>query len=262
MSEKIDKIQKIIEESGNSFHYEVIKYFENKEWRVLVSPYYNDYSSDKAKEVDIIVQKDFPVKDHWGKVLGFTRLNLFIECKYINHSVVFWFHKKDNLKAEEKIVSETSLKRFINNSSISKHHHYYVEEVAKLFSSNSNREDVIFKAISQCLNSMVYFRRNTRDLFPDTNSRASFKKILKTINYPLIIHKNPNNLYRIFNSGYQEIDENFLLEINYSYIDNEKRSQSEYFLIDVVNFEKMDSFIEKILEKDMEVICNNLSYAS
>lgn len=54
MNEKSrDKIQKIIEASGNNFHSNVISLLREKQWNVLISPYYNDYASDKAREIDI-----------------------------------------------------------------------------------------------------------------------------------------------------------------------------------------------------------------
>ena len=57
MNEKSrDKIQEIIEASGNNFHASVIKFLREKEWFVLISPYYNDYATDKAREIDILIR--------------------------------------------------------------------------------------------------------------------------------------------------------------------------------------------------------------
>lgn len=53
-----DKIQEIIEGSGNNFHASVIKFLREKEWTVLISPYYNYYATDKAREIDEIVEHD------------------------------------------------------------------------------------------------------------------------------------------------------------------------------------------------------------
>ena len=50
-------IKTIVEESGNSFHCKVARYLKEKEWTILVSPYYMDSATDKPREIDIVAQK-------------------------------------------------------------------------------------------------------------------------------------------------------------------------------------------------------------
>ena len=49
------------------------------------------------------------------------------------------------------------------------------------------------------------------------------------------------------------IDGNFQLEVNYAYLDDQKNNRTEYFLIDMVDFEKLDTFLS-ILESDKDAI--------
>jgi hypothetical protein len=56
----------------------------------------------------------------------------------------------------------------------------------------------------------------------------------------------------------QAIDDNFQLEVNYAYMNSEKNQRTEYFLIDIVNFTKLDSFLE-VIETDVGAIFSYLS---
>ena len=54
---ELDEVNSIIQGSGNSFHCKVTNYFKEKGWTTLVSPYYMDSSSNKPREIDLIVEK-------------------------------------------------------------------------------------------------------------------------------------------------------------------------------------------------------------
>ena len=49
------------------------------------------------------------------------------------------------------------------------------------------------------------------------------------------------------------MDGNFQLEVNYAYIDNQNNRKSEYFLIDVIDFNNLDDFM-KVLEGDKNIM--------
>ena len=49
------------------------------------------------------------------------------------------------------------------------------------------------------------------------------------------------------------ITENFQLEVNYAYLSSEGASKTEYFLIDILNLDLFDGFLEKI-EKDTQLV--------
>ena len=252
MNEKSrDKVQEIIDASGNNFHSNVIKLLREKEWNVLISPYYNDYATDKAREIDIIAEKPFEVTGSFGKTKGWLNVRFIIECKYINSETIFWFDAKDKKRAEERVVRDTSLRK--DNHHTQKHHYMQNERVAKLFSSEKSKDlsnEPIYKAINQSLNAMIYFRHGT----PITRQD---RYILKTICYPIIIL---NDFKKIFSvdigeGNYSSIKDNFFqLKINYAYLNTNKQNMNEYFLIDVIDFSHLNDFLNDTLTKDIEAI--------
>lgn len=238
-------IENLIKISGNNLHCKVLNHLKRKEWTVLISPYYNDNVSDKPREIDLIAEKEFPIVPFGGTYQG-EKINvkLFIECKYLpkEKEIVFWFHEKDTNKAEKLITSKTSLTK---TSGYTAKHHYLSKNnrVAKLFATNGYtgkdvERDPFYRALNQSLNAMVYYRRGT------------------SFNYPIIICNNFNKLYKVdiesINTP-EEINEHFQLEVNYAYIDTNKKDRNEYFLIDVVNYEEIDSFLE-IIQADVKAI--------
>lgn len=248
-----DKIQEIIEASGNNFHSKVVNFLREKEWSVLISPYYNDYASDKAREIDIIAEKPFEVKvkNIYGKTKEWLNIRFIIECKYINTETVFWFDAKDIKRAEERVVRDTPLRE--NNSYTQKHHYLTGKRVAKLFSSKKDKDlsnELIYKAINQSLNAMIYFRYKHPMLLQE-------RRILRTVCYPIIILNDFKKIFsvNIGESKYSNIvDKFFQLEINYAYLDTDKNNMNEYFLIDVVDFSHMDDFLSEIQTNDIVAI--------
>ena len=253
MNEKAkDKIQELIEASGNNFHSNVIKFLREKEWNVLISPYYNDNASDKAREIDIIAEKAFEVKDSlFGRTKGWLNVRFIIECKYINSETVFWFDAKDKKKAEEMLIRNTPLKK--DNMYTQEHHYMTDDSVAKLFSSEKSKDlsnEPIYKAINQSLNAMIYFRHE-----PPIQRKHS--PMLRTVCYPVIILNAFGKVFsvNIGESSYSNIkDKFFQLEVNYAYLDSSKKNMKEYFLIDVVNFSYLDDFLNEIQTKDVEAM--------
>jgi len=80
--------------------------------------------------------------------------------------------------------------------------------------------------------------------------------IRKTINYPVIVCNSFENLYRVeidTDADPSNITANFQLEVNYAYIISNGSNINEYFLIDVLNFDLFDSFLE-IIEVDAGLI--------
>jgi len=246
-----DKIKEIIEESGNTFHSNVITFLREKGWTVLVSPYYNDNVSDKAREIDILAEKPFEVKDYFNKLIGTVNVRFIIECKYVNSETIFWFDTKDLVKAETWVIRNTPLIK--ENMYTQQHHYMDTGNVAKLFSSERGKDlsnELIYKAINQSLNAMIYFRHDTSIIPRD-------RRVLKTVSYPIIILNNFDKTYRIDigENSYSKItDSSFQLEINYAYLDSDKKNKNEYFLIDVINFYHLDDFINEKVTKDIEAI--------
>jgi len=265
----LDSIKDIINRSGNNFHYQVVKFLREKGWSLLVSPYYTDNVTDKPREIDIIAEKAFDIKDPFMDCwYGTLNVKLFIECKYINSDIVFWLDDRDKNKIIEKIVADSPLKPPSQNITINEHRYLNAEKVAKLFASGKNNEnnDVIYKALNQNLNALVYYR-NKSD-FSMVPERKGWKvNILHKLNYPLIVCNNFNNFYSV-DTGYLQgepkgIINNFQLEVNYAYLHitppGGQFRRIEYFLMDVINFEKFDDFLNEIQEKDIRIISDTIS---
>jgi len=255
---KKDKVNELIEKSGNNFHYQVVNFLRNKDWFVSISPYYNDNMTGKPREIDIVAEKEFDVKKEFGRFKGTLNVKLFIECKYINKPTVFWFDKRDKEKAIKRIVRDTPLKLPNQNNWINEHHYLEGDKVAKLFASYLDKaqdNEPIYKALSQSLNAMVYYRSN-HSIIPDEKLKGN---TLKNLKYPLIICNSFKNFFEINSTdsrGYSEVNDNFQLEINYAYLDNDKHTITDYFLIDIIGFEdkKFDAFLEKLEQADIKMI--------
>lgn len=255
----IDKAKKIIERSGNSFHCKVIDYFKINGWHFLISPYYTDNVSNKPREIDLIVEKAFQYSDTWENVHGSINVKLFIECKYIPQVNVLWFDNKDLVRTS-KVVSNI-MGRF--GKDIYKNNHRYLvnrDRVAKLFAGENNREvenEVIYKALNQCLNAMVY-HRHTGSIIPDRIDLRRNPDVIGTIHYPVIVCNSFNKFFRTdigTNDDPVPINNNFQLEVNYAYMDFNRKQRNEFFLIDLLDFTQLDDFLE-IIEDDVVLIRN------
>jgi hypothetical protein len=248
MSQAMDKVKAIITQSGNTFHCKVLKYLHDKGWTVLISPYYNDNVSSKPREIDLIAEKAFDAKDRFRGFFGTVNVKLFVECKYISQKTVFWFHDKDKQKAEELVTQTTPLPP--DNTYTAKHHYLgEVDRVAKLFSDEQKKSaesEIFYKALNQSLNAMVYYR-NRESIIKLPKGGKDY--ILRTVNYPVIVCNSFENLYRVeidTDADPSNITENFQLEVNYAYMTPNGSNINEYFLIDILNFDLFDNFLEKI----------------
>ena len=250
---EMEAIKKIIHESGNNFHCKVLKHLKENGWYTLVSPYYTDFVTDKPREIDIVAEKSFSENSYMTK--GNLNVKLYIECKYISQDMVFWFSDKDNYKAKKWVLDNTPI---TENNIYFKKHHYNNEsnnKVAKLFASNTKKQvenETIYKAINQCLNALVY-NKNSYSIIP--NQKHSIYQI---IHYPIIICNSFDKFYKVEMDGNNEpekIEDNFQLEINYAYLDYNKKSRNQYFLIDFVEFKRLDEILSTI-QMDVEAITN------
>ena len=250
MSE-IEEVKAIIAQSGNTFHCKVLKFLREKDWTVLISPYYNDNVSNKPREIDLIAEKAFRVES-FGGAIGNISVRLFIECKYISQKTIFWFDTKDRQKAEELVTTTTPLRR--NNSYTDRYHYMAGDSVAKLFANKGSKSadnEIFYKALNQSLNAMVYYRYKN-SLLPIERQRYT----LHTVNYPVIVCNSFENLYQVEIEGDEDpsgIKNNFHLEVNYAYMDSSGNNKNEYFLIDILNFDIFDSFLE-VIQKNTKLI--------
>ena len=160
-----------------------------------LSPYYSDNFTDKPREIDIIAERKFDVNDFISDWLGTLNIRLFIECKYIAVDTVFWFDNKDKDRATERIMVDTGMEHPSHNINIQELHYFTDVPVAKLFSSEKSRgedNELIYKAINQNLNALVYYR-NRGDLMP--NDPHLRNQVLRRVSYPIIVVNSYERLY-------------------------------------------------------------------
>ncbi len=255
MTKKKSVLEILKEKSGHGFHSRVVKLLRKEEhkWDVLVSPYYSDNFTDKPREIDIIALKGFQIQHHSHTTSADLSVRLFIECKYINGKTIFWFDNKNRLNAIQRIKEDTNLEN-------PKEHHYANEEaVGKLFTSEKSRgdeNDMWAKAVNQNLNALIYYRERHNSL-QDGQS-------IQRVSYPIIVCNSFDNLYRIDMGDEKEkispIKEPFQLEVNYAYLDKDRKSRNEYFLIDVVSADELEAFLSQLESKDIQAIRVKMSF--
>lgn len=260
---KMQELKKLIAESGNGFQYRVVKRLRELGWKVLVSPYYSDQNTDKPREIDIIAEKNYEVKSIMGAWLGSVTVRLFLECKYITNSTVFWFDRKDGLRARERVIVDGGYQSPGHNHEIGSHHYSLGESVAKLSTTRGVREDgdPIYKAVSQSINAMVYYRHRS-NIFP-LQAGTDIGE-LHCISYPIIIVNSFDEFFGTGNdngvSDFFSLTEPFQLEVNYAYLDQSKHSQNEYFILDVVSIDQLEDFIAGLEKTDITPLKSHLSF--
>jgi hypothetical protein len=248
----LEGAKKLISESGNSFQCKVVNYFRAAGWTVLLSPYYVDVSTDKTREIDLIVEKAYGVEDIWSGVgRKVIVVRLFVECKYIVHGVVFWFDAMDRILAKEWIYGNTC---FTRDNSITDSHHYLLgsRPVAKLFATvqqKGDENDAMFRTVNQCISGYVHSRSRGL-LLPPRSARVD----VTVLNYPVVVCSDfakffATNVADTSNSVEPtNLRDNFLLEVNYAYLNrlNATAPTLEYFLIDVVEFSGLDGLLTSL----------------
>lgn len=241
-------IIELIQNSGNNFHSKVARWFSDKEWHVVISPYYMDQTQNKAREIDIIAEKIWPTTDSFGRSDGNIVIRLFIECKFVASDAVFWFVDKDR-ELVENLVCANGLFR-LNNSYTSKHHYLSKgSRVAKLFTTHNTKtteNEPFYKALSQVLNAMISMRGQS---FTIPKVRRSRQYPTRIFEYPIVICSSFKRMFSVdfYSDPKPElIEENFQLEVFYAYLDRQERQRNDYFLLDFVSFEKLTEFEEAI----------------
>lgn len=246
-------ITQLIQSSGNNFHAKVARWFQSNGWYTQVSPYYMDQTQSKARELDLVVEKLWPITGAFGRHEGDVVVRLFVECKFIASETVFWFTPKDTAAAMKLVCS---LGPFRENNTYTSKHHYIAEShrVAKLFTTNGARgqeTEPFYKALNQSLNATVALRNR-----PPGHSELAARRggKLVTLNYPVVVCSSFSQLYAADFLADMEPDQlraNFQLEVQYAYVDEAGRPQDELFLLDFVEFDQLATF-ERAIEAGVE----------
>ena len=241
------EIASLVAESGNNFHAKVARWMQTDGWRVSVSPYYMDQTQNKAREIDLVAERLWPVRER-GDVVGDVAVRLFVECKFIPSYSIFWFTDKD-MEAAQALVCSSGL--FRENNVYTNGHHYlkHSPRVAKLFASSGGRSsdnDPYYRALNQVLNAMVSMRggRVSMGKRPDAP--------LALLEFPVVVCSSFSQMYSVdffADSEPQRIMDNFQLEIQYAYLDRAGKQQDEHLLLDFVEFDQLKTFVDQI-DKD------------
>lgn len=246
-------VQKLVAESGNNFHAKVARWMQTDGWHVAVSPYYMDQTQNKAREIDLVAEKLWPVMDHRGQPIGDVAVRLFVECKFIPSYSVFWFTDKD-MEAAEKLVCSSW--RFSADSIRTRNHHYLAQSprVAKLFASvgRGTDNDPYYKALNQVLNAMISMRGGQISV-PALKKRG--RRPLALLEFPVVVCSSFQQIYEVdffADSPPARVTGNFQLEIEYAYLDRGGAHRDEHLLLDFVEFDQLKTFAAAI-EVDAKV---------
>jgi hypothetical protein len=240
------EITDIVNGSGNTFHAKVTRWFAAAGWHVVISPYYMDQAQGKAREIDLVAEKIWPVKDEWRRpqVDGIA-IRLIIECKFVAAPAVFWFAPKD-MDAAERIVCSDGIFDKLYSQTLS--HHYLAKgPVAKIFASKFNKEgenEPFYKALNQSLNAMVSMRR--QPLRHPNFRNPGRSPTVRIIELPVVVCSSfVDKIFAVDFYGEpspQPIHENFQLEVQYAYIDRDAGQRNDDFLLDFVAFDNLENF--------------------
>jgi hypothetical protein len=248
------QVQELIENSGNTFHAKVARWLASDGWNITVSPYYMDQSQQKARELDLIAEKVWPIKETFGEWAGEVAVRLFVECKFLPGHSVFWFTDKDHAAVERLLCSSGKYRP--GNTYTAKHHYLSTSDrVAKLFASSNARgqeAEPFYKALNQALNGLVSLRMQSPRAFASDQRRGGFHI---TLDFPVVVCNSFSQLYAADFAGAKDthlVHDNFQLEVQYAYVNGSGQSQDELFLLDVVEYEQLSKFV-KTLDEDAHV---------
>ncbi|MBS1197398.1 MAG: hypothetical protein H6R18_1183 [Proteobacteria bacterium] len=247
------EIIELVQSSGNNFHAKVARWLTANGWHVVVSPYYMDQTQNKAREIDLIAEKAWPLHDSFGSLVGDIAVRLFVECKFVASDTVFWFADKDRDSAMKLVCSSS---HFRDNNIYTEKHHYLSQSprVAKLFSTDNKKaqeSDPFYKALNQVLNAMV----SMRGLPVSIPELKKWKWQPSVIEFPIVMCSSFDKIYSVdfcSESEPQPVQDNFQLEVRYAYLDKFKDQRDDFFLLDIVAFDKLAAFA-KAIEEDVEI---------
>ena len=248
------EVSELIKNSGNNFHAKVARWLAENDWHVVVSPYYMDQTQNKAREIDLIAEKFWPINDSFSNQTGDIAVRLYIECKFVPSHSVFWFADKDKKSALELVCSNGHYRE--NNTNTQKHHYLaHSAKVAKLFATSTSKtteNEPFYKALNQALNAMVSMRGQPVSIPTRNNYQRSPQLVLE---FPIVVCSSFKQIYSAdfyAESEPKPITDNFQLEVRYAYIDKRGNQRDDYFLLDFVEFDQLENFA-KAIDEDAKV---------
>ena len=76
------EVTELIQSSGNNFHAKVARWLAASGWHVVVSPYYMDQTQNKAREIDLVAEKTWPIQDSFGRAVDNIAVRLLVEKSF------------------------------------------------------------------------------------------------------------------------------------------------------------------------------------
>lgn len=159
-------------------------------------------------------------------------VRLFIECKYIDQTVVFWDVDSHDNEINKAIFSKNKAIKYLCSNNIesplfeqlSAVHHFQNKRI--IWNHDQEWSDLVYKAITQSLHSLIYYDWDKR--FTEGSKYI--------INYPVVVTKKFDSF---FDSSTSPIHDNFLYYMkNYNY-----PNWSNDFLVDFVSFNWLEEFL-------------------
>lgn len=255
------KADELIGKHGNAFHMRVAAKLQSLGWVTTISPYYSDSVTDKPREVDIIAEKYFPLGlSVFGRSLGAVLVRLFVEAKYLNDVSVFWFQPFDSATIKQKIQAQYGLESPVDNYSHFAQHHYITPvEVAKLAASGQVQpeNDPFYKGVTQAVNSLIYYRQK-----PPLGLPLAFKHRM-TIEYPIVVVSDQDKLFKAAASEGERAEaltNPFCYELQYAYLDANRKSMTEYFLVDIIGCDQLEAYLQTVDEHDINCLKHSVAY--
>jgi hypothetical protein len=243
----LDEARELATSTGHAFHCRVNEFLIKHGWSTVISPFYVDSMTDKVRESDLIAEKVF--KHQAQSNDQDIRIRLFIECKYVRETSLFWFDKKDEVEVKKLLDRRTP---FRSDNTFQKEHHYLsaLLEVARLFQTKGRGEegDPIFKAVNQTLHGYIY---NAEHPFlvnpPQSDKRLNWPT--STLNYPVIVFSTFATFFRtgVDNVDVKKLESNFQFEVRYAYTHPALGQRArDFFLIDMVKFDGLADFLKSL----------------
>jgi len=240
-----DPFQQIINKSSNNLHSGIAEFFNSKNYKVEVSPYYVDNVTGVSREIDIFAQQEEERVDG-----AFN--NLYIECKYLNSHLVLWQdtytnntvldkYFRDHLEGPlEMIKDRKQISRLGTAMVFTDLHKKLKDGQCVKFYDSTGKNDLLFGAVSQAIKSMLFFSKASND---------------NDFNYPVVVLGNTKNLLRIKKTSGDIVSaqENFIMPVHYSYLDG-KIIKTKNILVYIVLEEFLEQFNQSLTNTRDEFI--------
>jgi hypothetical protein len=239
----------IARNSGISFNCQVATWFRKAGWAVQLSPYYVDRSTDKSREIDMLVEKSMRIPAPYGGRPKFLHVRLYVECKYVDRNVVFWFDRPDEDRTL-KLLESTGV--FPPRNSYTREHRYVEKgtQVAKLFATEHSRgdsEEPIFRTINQVLTGFFHSRGRPQLVVDEPEGDVV------RLHYPVVVCSSFSKFFKTTVTWQEQpapLTDRFLLEVDYSYIvNNTGANKLEFCLIDFVAFDGLQGFVDRLAKE-------------